>query len=747
MSAQSAAVARGFGLPVIVRIMAIIAVAILSLAGQTGYDLMEARADLLRDRESKTRELVETAHSLVQHFAAQADKGAMSKEEAQQAAMTAVKALRYSKTEYFWINDQKPVLLMHPFADKLVGTDVGTYADPDGKRIFTEFARIAREKGEGPFSYRWPKPGSAEPVRKISYVKAFAPWGWVIGSGVYLDDVDAATKEDAIQTATAVAINATILILIAFLLARSVSKPLQKLTGAINRLARRDWQTEVPHTAKRDEIGAIARAVEVFKTNGIENDRLQQEVEAQRQEADRQRMAREARERAAAAEISALCEEVAHGRLETRLSETDKDGFLLDVSRRLNALTSTLQQVTGELATVMQGLSEGEVTRQMRGDYDGVFATLKQSTNSMAQTLRGFAEQLTSSADELRHSASEISTGSEDLAHRTESQAATLEETAAAMHQVTATVKQNADNAQAANKLAADARGTARRGGDVVSNAITAMQEIETSAQKIGEIVGLIDEIAFQTNLLALNASVEAARAGEAGKGFAVVAQEVRALAQRSANASKDIKTLIQASTGQVREGARLVNETGASLTEIVQAVEKVGSIIGEIATASGEQSRGLDEVNIAVGNMDEMTQRNAALVEETHASAQTLASMAQGLAELVDFFKLEGGSIEHRRAPRHEARSGDVVVLGEQILPLRNWSSVGLFFGPVSNPPALGKSIALKVRVATASGPLEFSCQANVARQDGGYVAVSYRAEDSRVISAIQQHFGRKAA
>ncbi|MEK9969889.1 MAG: methyl-accepting chemotaxis protein, partial [Ferrovibrio sp.] len=441
------------------------------------------------------------------------------------------------------------------------------------------------------------------------------------------------------------------------------------------------------------------------------------------------------------------CNEIAGGHLEKRLSESGKEGFLLEVTQRLNALTTTLHQITGELATVMQGMSEGQVTLQMRGEYQGVFAELKRSTNSTAQTLRGFAEQLTASADELRHSASEISTGSEDLAHRTESQAATLEQTAAAMHEVTATVKQNADNAQAANKLAAEARGTARRGGDVVGSAINAMQEIETSAQKIGEIVGLIDEIAFQTNLLALNASVEAARAGEAGKGFAVVAQEVRALAQRSANASKDIKTLIQASTGQVREGARLVNETGKSLTEIVDAVEKVSGIVGEIATASGEQSRGLDEVNIAVGNMDEMTQRNAALVEETHASAQTLSSMAQGLAELVDFFKLESGSIEHRRAPRHEARSGDVVVAGDRIIPLRNWSSIGLFFGPLASLPPIGQPLALKVRVTTGSGPLEFTCQANVTRHERDYAAVSYKTEDARALAAIQAHFGRSAA
>src|SRR5690606_7401637 len=217
--------------------------------------------------------------------------------------------------------------------------------------------------------------------------------------------------------------------------------------------------------------------------------------------------------------------------------------------------------------------------------------------------------------------------------------ASSLEQTAAAMQQVTATVKQNADNAQAANQLAVTARDLAEKGGTVTRDAVAAVTEIEGSAQKIADIVGLIDEIAFQTNLLALNASVEAARAGEAGKGFAVVAQEVRALAQRSANASKDIKALIGESNGQVKSGAALVNQTGQALAEIVTAIKKVSDIVAEIAVASTEQARGLEEVNTAVGAMDEMTQRNGALVEQTSASAEALAAQARSLADLVGFF------------------------------------------------------------------------------------------------------------
>jgi methyl-accepting chemotaxis protein len=208
------------------------------------------------------------------------------------------------------------------------------------------------------------------------------------------------------------------------------------------------------------------------------------------------------------------------------------------------------------------------------------------------------------------------------------------------VHEITATVRQNADNAQAASQLATAARDTAEKGGAVVADAVTAVTQIEESAQKISDIVGLIDEIAFQTNLLALNASVEAARAGEAGKGFAVVAQEVRALAQRSANASKDIKALISASNAQVKTGATLVNQTGSSLTEIVNAVKKVTDIVAEIAAASREQATGLDQINTAVASMDETTQRNGALVEQTSASAQALANQGREIAALVGFFK-----------------------------------------------------------------------------------------------------------
>jgi len=419
---------------------------------------------------------------------------------------------------------------------------------------------------------------------------------------------------------------------------RKVINNMVALTATMDRLANRDWATVVPDQEREDEIGDMARAVQVFKRNGEENQRLQQEVEQGRATFERERLAQE---ELIDRSVGMIVASAASGNLTQRIDTAPLKGVMQKLGDGVNRLLDSFAGAIGEVNRVLDGMAHGDLTNRVQGDFEGVFAEVQANANTTAEQLAQIVQQIATAARAVRDASGEISSGSTDLAGRTEQQAASLEETAASMHEITATVKQNAENASEASRLASVARDTADAGGAVVTRTVEAMGGIEGSAQKIVDIVGLIDEIAFQTNLLALNASVEAARAGEAGKGFAVVAQEVRALAQRSADASRDIKALIQISNSQVRAGAELVNRAGTSLTEIVSSVKKVADIIADIASASQEQATGLEEVNTAVANMDEMTQRNGALVEQTTASAQAMATQADELNELVAYFRI----------------------------------------------------------------------------------------------------------
>ncbi|WP_426000775.1 methyl-accepting chemotaxis protein [Caulobacter sp. DWR1-3-2b1] len=293
------------------------------------------------------------------------------------------------------------------------------------------------------------------------------------------------------------------------------------------------------------------------------------------------------------------------------------------------------------LAESLQRLSRGDLTARIATDMAGRYAQIKRDFNAAIDSLRQTISSITDSANGLQGGADEIASAADDLSRRTEQQAASLEETAAALDEVTATVRRSAEGAKQASQTASGARVEADRSGEVVREAVAAMGEIEKSSGQITQIIGVIDEIAFQTNLLALNAGVEAARAGEAGRGFAVVAQEVRALAQRSADAAKQIKTLIASSTSQVERGVRLVGQTGEALTGIAVKVGEIDTLISEIARSSQEQATGLHQVNTAVNQMDQVTQQNAAMVEETTAAASNLNTEARDLAKLVAHFQI----------------------------------------------------------------------------------------------------------
>ena len=314
-----------------------------------------------------------------------------------------------------------------------------------------------------------------------------------------------------------------------------------------------------------------------------------------------------------------------------------------------------------EVRAVVQAIQQGDLTVPVHvkaGDTGSVMVAVR----DMQQRFHELVSAVRDNIGQLRATSDDISSGNQNLGHRTEQAASSLEQTAASMEELTATVRQSADSARQANQLATTAASTATKGGEVMQQVVSTMQDIHHSSQKIADIIGVIDGIAFQTNILALNAAVEAARAGEQGRGFAVVATEVRSLAQRSAEAAKEIKSLIQTSVDKVDSGTQLVANAGMTMNEIVQGVQRVNGMIGEISTAAAEQSDGISQVNVAVTQLDQMTQQNGALVGERTTAAENLREQAQRLAELVAVFQVSGGaglgSTATRSAPRNHRTS-----------------------------------------------------------------------------------------
>ncbi|AOG06386.1 methyl-accepting chemotaxis protein [Bosea sp. RAC05] len=417
---------------------------------------------------------------------------------------------------------------------------------------------------------------------------------------------------------------------------RAIVKPLLDLGAVMDRLIAGDTAIEVPHTQRRDEIGAMARSVSVLRETSEQVAQLQQQEQA----AAAARLARAQSMEAVVSDVGEVVAAAAAGDFSARLQIDQADEQMQKLVAGINEINAVVDSATSEFARTLSAVAAGDLTVRVDAAYRGKFAELKGAINETVERLSSTVKTIQVTSADVGLAAREINMGADDLSKRTEEQASSLEETAATTEQLAASVKASAQASRQAAAIATEAMEAAQNGGAIAGQAVDAMARIETASQKISDIIRVIDDIAFQTNLLALNAAVEAARAGDAGKGFAVVASEVRTLAQRSGSAAKDISALISSSNTEVGEGVKLVRQAGEALEQILTASKKVASTIAEISAASSEQASGIDEMSQAVAHLDEMTQQNAALSEQSAASAGSLSGRIGQLNDLVAAFK-----------------------------------------------------------------------------------------------------------
>ena len=474
--------------------------------------------------------------------------------------------------------------------------------------------------------------------------------------GVSQDAITAVVTDTMNLLMIVAGIALAVMCVVSIFASRLIARPIPILSGVMGRIAQNEFDVEVPYTDRKNEVGDMARAVEVFRENG-QKVAAMTEAEAARIIADEQ--ARRAMMGDLQVAFGNVVDAAIAGDFSQRVEASFADAELNGLAGSVNDLVSTVDRGLRETAGVLGALANTDLTTRVMGEYQGAFAQLKSDTNAVAEKLSDIVLELRGTSRTLKTATGEILSGANDLSERTTRQAATIEETSAAMEQLAATVMDNARRAQDASQTAASVTKSAEEGGEVMDAATSAMERITTSSAKVSDIIKMIDDIAFQTNLLALNASVEAARAGDAGKGFAVVAVEVRRLAQSAASASSEVKALIEQSANEVDGGSRLVAQAAEKLVAMLEAARTNTSQMQQIANDSREQASSIEEVNAAVRQMDEMTQHNAALVEETNAAIAQTEEQATALDRIVDIFKIDRTTAIAQSSSGREGGSG----------------------------------------------------------------------------------------
>ncbi|NIZ14047.1 methyl-accepting chemotaxis protein [Phaeobacter sp. HF9A] len=577
------------------RIYALVALAIMSAAGLTFFILNQAEKHAYEQRMTELRNITDIAHSHMIAYEARVEAGELSREDAKAQVAQILNDLRFGENGYVYAFDSDIVYQVHPFRPQWVGKDsMRDLTDSLGSRIFDIILDSLDETGISQSTFYFENPATKVAEPKLTLVQYYAPWDWYIGTGAYATDINAAMTRLRGGVFAGLAVTLAILLGVSLLITRRTLPPLNALKERMISMSQGELDSDVPGLADRSEIGKMALTVANFR-DGLQM-QAALEAEAKIKDEERQRVV---------AILSARLAEFAKGDLTVRVDDDMPEEF-----------------------------------RQVAQDFN---ATVTQISDLMRKLKTGVAH--------IEAESEALDSSSRELGMRTETQAASLEETSAALTELSASVRSSAEESRGASDRVHQASARTTAGAEVVQRTIQAMQGIEASSQKISSITSLIDDIAFQTSLLALNAGVEAARAGEAGRGFAVVAGEVQALAGKSSDAAREIATLISAASDEVSKGVALARESGLALDEINTHISAINETVSGLADAAQEQSTGLQEITIAADQLDQVTQQNAAMFEETAATTQRLRDEARALAGSAQQFQLEAKGTGRRHA------------------------------------------------------------------------------------------------